>query len=454
MKKNILYGLFALSLATVGLTSCDPQDNDDHSLGGSVIAQDDVVLAVNKVSDKEFTITNNSKAIPGVNYYFCTDGKKLVEAPAGSSMTLTVKKNGVYTVILYAFSGCDQKMAKSDIVVDWFSETSADPQWLGFQNGTNLLAESNPSISTWFADGGWSALGTQPTVDGDIKALEFTIPEGVGGDQWQAQVHVNETGVKLSSGKKYDFSVAIISSADFEGNGATIKPQQEGDDNTFFSDARHKIVAGVNVITLSDCAGFDGNLKVAMDFAGAPVGTKIVVKNLFVTEHQAGNVALDAPLTFFDYSSEANLLLAKEATVSTWFADGGWTALGTQPEVEGNAATYELTIPEGMGGDQWQGQVHLAFEDVKLNSGKKYDFSVVILSDKDVKGVTVKPQNNSDDNTFFSDGRHDVTGGVPCAVRLPENNGFDGPFQLCLDFGGAPAGTKIKIIGIYVGEHK
>ena len=33
MKKNLLYGFFALSMAIVGLASCDPVDSDDHSLG-------------------------------------------------------------------------------------------------------------------------------------------------------------------------------------------------------------------------------------------------------------------------------------------------------------------------------------------------------------------------------------------------------------------------------------
>lgn len=450
MKKNLLYGFFALSMAVVGLSSCDPVDSDDHSLSGVVINKDDVSMTVTKVSDKEFTLTNTSKEVSGVTYYFCTDGKKIEEAPVGASTTFTVKKNGVYTVVLYAISGCDQKEARHDIMVDWFVE-DVDPQWLGYTAGANLLAEANPTIGTWFADGGWTALETQPTIDGDLQALDFTIPSGTGENQWQGQVQIENTGVKISSGKRYDFSVAIISSTDFMG--ATVKPQKQGDDNTFFSDARYAIKAGVNVITLNDLAGFDGELKIAMDFGGAPEGTEITVKRFYLAEHSNENPALDAPLCFFDYSSESNLLLGKEGdTTPSWFADGGWNQIDT-PKFDGNAEKVEFTIPAGMGGDQWQGQAKFAF-DVALSASKTYDFSVVILSDKDLPGVTIKPQARNNDGISFSAERYDVKAGVPFALRISAAAGFGDSFLLVTDFGGSPEGANVSIIGAYLGEHK
>lgn len=455
MKKNLFYSLLALSLTTFVASSCAPVDGDDHSLGGVVISQEPV-LTVNQVSEKEFTLINSSGAIDGVTYFFCTDGKKLEKAPVGASITFKVKKNGVYPLTLYAFSGRDQKVAKYDLVVDWFKDGD-DAQWLGFQHGDNLLAGTTPSTRTWYADGGWSELANQPTVDGDIQSYEFTVPAGVGGDQWQAQVHVEGTGVKLSSGKKYDVSVAIVSNANFEGDGATFKPQLSGNDDVFLCADRHPIKAGVNVIALSDVAGFDGELKFAFDFAGAPVGTEIAIKKLFVTEHQAANVAIfaAAPLAFFDYSSEDNLLQGKEATdITTWFANNDWAELGSQPAVEGNAALYELTVPEGTGGSQWQGQVHLPFKDVRLSSGKKYDFSVVIVADKNLPNMTFKPQQDGNDDSYLALEQRNVTANVPFAFQVSGVDGFDGPFQLCLDFGGAEAGANIQIVGIYVGEHK
>ena len=48
MKKNLLYGFFALSMAIMGISSCAPMDSDDHSLGGSVVSQDALSLTVSE----------------------------------------------------------------------------------------------------------------------------------------------------------------------------------------------------------------------------------------------------------------------------------------------------------------------------------------------------------------------------------------------------------------------
>lgn len=51
MKKNLLYGFFALSMAIMGISSCAPMDSDDHSLGGSVVSQDALSLTVSEGAD-------------------------------------------------------------------------------------------------------------------------------------------------------------------------------------------------------------------------------------------------------------------------------------------------------------------------------------------------------------------------------------------------------------------
>ena len=284
--------------------------------------------------------------------------------------------------------------------------------------------------------------------------MSFTIPEGTGSDQWQAQIHIEHNGPKLSAGKTYDFSIAIESSADMEGDGVTVKPQLEGDDNTFFSDARHKITRGINVISLADCAGFDGVFKLALDFAGAPVGTEITIKRVFLTEHNAANVTGDT--WALDYSSDKNILKDQPfgSDFHFWFADGGWSQVA-DPDYEGDSsAELTLTMPEGIGPDQWQGQVHIPFDNVKLSAGKTYDLSLVVVANGDVPGMTVKAQNDADDNVFLTADRHDVSANVPTAITLVDLPGFDGKFRMCLDFGGTAAGTTVKILGMYVAEHK
>ena len=434
-----------------GLTSCDPVDSDDYSLGGNTIPQEALSWNVSQTDEAKqttFTITNNSQLLDGVTYYVSTNGAKLTVFPVGASTDVTVKSNGTVAFALYAFSACDQKMLTWTTDVDWFT-VDEDLQWLGYTEGNDLLEDWIPANNYWFSPSDWSG-GLNPNFDGDIHSgLTLTIPENCGSDQWQAQVHLENNGPTLSAGKTYDFSVAIEASADMAGDGVTVKPQKQGDDNTFFSDARHPIKKGLNVISLANCQGFDGPFKLALDFAGAPVGAQYTIKRVFLTEHNAANATGDT--WAFDFKSDNNIL--KEATLQPefWFSPSNWSG-GLNPEAEGTAELFEVVVPEGMGGDQWQGQIHLRFPDVNVASSKKWNFSVVVVADHDIPGMTVKPQQNDNDNVFFSDDRHDVAANVPSSFVYTSQNGFDSGFQLCLDVAGAAAGTKVKIMGIYLGE--
>lgn len=451
--KKIIYSTMIACLALAGFTSCNPQDNDDHSLGGVKIPQEALswnVTQTDEAKQTTFTLTNNSQQLQGVTYYLSTNGTKLTEFPVGASTSITVKSNGTVAAFLYAFSGCDQKMLTWSKDVDWFT-ADENLQWLGFTEGNDLLEDWKPEYSSWFSPSDWSG-GLDPGLDGDIHSgLNFVIPANTGSDQWQAQVHLNGNGPRLSSGKTYDFSIAIESSADFAGDGVTVKPQMDGDDNTFLSADRHKVKKGLNVISLASCAGFDGPFKLALDFAGAPIGTKITVKRVFLTEHNAANATGDT--WAFDYKNDANIL--KEATFNPefWFSPSDWSG-GLNPQAEGTAELFELIVPAGMGSDQWQGQMHLRFPDAKVSSSKKWDFSVVVVADHDIPGMTVKPQQNDNDDVFFAADRHDMFANAPKSFVYTEQDGFNSGFQLCLDVAGAPAGTKIKVYGIYLGEHK
>ncbi len=453
--KKIIYSVIAATMFVWGLSSCSPVDSDDHSLGGSPVNSSALSISANVTTDETgqanvVTVTNGSQAQSGVRYYISLDGKSLIETAAGASVSQIVKKKGDYTAQLYAFSACDQQMISTSysIAENWKDPNASDePEgWMGFTAGTNLLATWAHDNNYWFSPSDWSG-GLNPNLDGNLQeGLTFTIPAGTGGDQWMAQVHIEHNGPTLSAGKNYDFSIVIISPVG--GIKATVKPQMEGDDNTFFTADQYPLNEGLNVIALSNKPGWDGLFKIALDFAGAPAGAEFTVKRAFLTEHNDANVAP------FDYNSSKNLL--KDQPFGTdfrfWFADGGWAQIA-DPEHDGDATSlFCLTVPSGMGGDQWQGQVHIPFDNVKLSAGKKYNFSIVVVADNNVPGLTVKPQNDADDNTFLSADRHAIAANVPTAIVFTGREGFDGKFRLCLDFGGTPAGTKVTILDMYLAE--
>lgn len=451
--KKIIFSVIAASMFAWGLTSCNPVDSDSHSLGGEPVNTSALSISANVTTDETgqanvVTVTNSSQAQSGVRYYITLDGKSLIETVAGGSINQLVKKKGVYTAQLLAFSACDQQAVSTSfsIAENWIDPNApAEPEgWMGFTEGTNLVADWQPNYSFWFADSNWSQIA-DPDHSGDLQTGFTLVMNSAGSSQWMAQLHVQDNGPVLSANKLYDCSIAIISSAD--NVKATVKPQKQGDDNTFFTDAQYPLKKGLNVVALSGVQGFDGTFKIAFDFAGAPVGTEFTIKRVFLSEHNDAN---NIP---YDYNDSNNLLKGQPfgSDFRFWFADNNWSQIAN-PEHDGDTSEFTLTIPDALGSSQWMGQVHIPFDNVNLSAGKRYKFSVVILTDKDAPGITVKPQNDGDDNQFLSDARHAIMANVPTAIVYNARNGFDGKFRLCLDFGGTPAGAKVKVIGMFLAE--
>lgn len=167
----------------------------------------------------------------------------------------------------------------------------------------------------------------------------------------------------------------------------------------------------------------------------------------------------DTPGATFDwnYDAASNMWKAVDGgssfdKIETWFANDGWTVLDPQPEVKATGDGYEVVVPEGTGGSQWQGQVKI-HTTLAAKGDKKYNFYCLVDADNDVPGMTIKlTENGNDDNFFFAD-RHDISGDkqfVYKAEGVKLAKGTDAQaLSLVLDLGGAPAGTKVKISKIY-----
>ena len=93
--KKILFSAIAASMFAFGFTSCSPMDSDDHSLGGSPVDPSSLSVSANVTADETgqmnlVTITNASNAQSDVRYFFCLNGKTLIETSAGASLTQIV----------------------------------------------------------------------------------------------------------------------------------------------------------------------------------------------------------------------------------------------------------------------------------------------------------------------------------------------------------------------------
>ena len=275
------------------------------------------------------------------------------------------------------------------------------------------------------------------------------LPEGMGGSQWQGQFHI-DTKLTASASKAYNFY--MVMEADNDCPQVTIKLTDAGDTN-FFCEGRHDIKADepfiykVTGATLKD--GVDATaIRLFFDFGGSPAGTHVKISKIYFEEAVSIN-----------YDDANNLWKAvDDGSVASefgyWFANDSWTALDPQPVATHNGDTYEITLPEGMGGSQWQGQFHI---DTKLtaSAAKQYHFQLVMEVDQDCPGVTIKLTDSGDTN-FFCEGRHDIKADEPFVYTLKNASLKEGKdaesIRLFFDFGGSPAGTKVKISKIVFKE--
>jgi hypothetical protein len=329
--------------------------------------------------------------------------------------------------------------------MDWDYESSSN-LWKAVDDGT-----VSSEFGYWFADNGWGELPVQPVATHQGDTYEITLPEGMGGSQWQGQFHI-DTKLTASAAKAYNFYLVMETDADCPG--VTIKLTDSGDTN-FFCEGRHDVkgdepfIFKVEGTTLKD--GVDANaLRLFFDFGGSPAGTHVKISKIYFEE-----------AVILNYDDAENLWRGVDdgsvgSSMGYWFADNGWGELPVQPVATHKGDTYEITLPEGMGGSQWQGQFHI---DTKLtaSAAKQYHFQLVMEADADCPGVTIKLTDAGDTN-FFCEGRHDVKADEPFVYTLKYaqlKEGTDASaIRLFFDFGGSPAGTHVKISKIIFKEAK
>ncbi|MBD5298631.1 MAG: hypothetical protein HDS22_01455, partial [Bacteroides sp.] len=318
----------------------------------------------------------------------------------------------------------------------------------------NLWKDATINLDhTWFTDGEWTYLSNQPEVEiTPGKGIKFHTPADMGNVQWQGQVHVH-TDIEVHADITYDFSCNINVP---KAGAVTVKVQKLGDDETLFENTGKVVEVEPNgsIVWFSDLKGFDGTLKIAFDFAGFG-DCDIEVSNIVFKEHQYDDGTVIPAGANAPEISDADNLFAdyKVVNYSTWFSDSDWeTDPITQPEIIFFAGGYSFIAPEGVGSQQWQGQVHV-WTNVETSADNKYDFTLKIESDNDIKGMTVKIQkgdslgeDNSDNDVAITVDKVDVEAGVPYLYFFKNKEGIDTKnLQVCMDYAGAPGKSNITV---------
>ena len=326
--------------------------------------------------------------------------------------------------------------------MDWDYASGAN-LWKAVDDGT-VASE----FAYWFADDSWTQIASPECVhNGDT--YELTMPDGIGGSQWQGQFHI-DTKLTASASKAYNFYCVVEADADCAG--ITFKLTDGGDSNFLLEEripvkADEPLIVKREGLTLKEGADADV-LRMFFDFGGTPAGTHVKISKIYLEEAVVLNY--DDPSNLWKGVDDGSV----NSTFAYWFADDSWTELGNQPVATRNGDTVELTLPDGMGGSQWQGQFHID-TDLTAKADKEYHFQVVVTADADCPGVTIKLTDSGDSN-FFCEGRHDIKADEPYTFTLKNAKLKDGAdasaLRLFFDFGGSTPGTKVKISKIVFKE--
>jgi hypothetical protein len=451
--KKIIYSLM-LGFLVLSFSACQPNVLDEHDLGGTLIANGDISFTVAPTDKQnEYTFTNTSKEQPkNVQLFWSFGDGKVVAAYDTAKKAYTpvkkqYKKAGSYTVSLIGFTKGGQTAASTTFTV---AQDLQAFMWPGFDytSSVNLFKTASYTNGFYYAPG-WGQIAN-PTITPTGNQKFNLVFGSATSAQWQNQVSFT-TNIPISAGKTYDFSVCLQSSTDIPA--ATVKVQKDGDDNTSLLLRDHNVSLTADtkkVVSGSALAGFDGNLKIVFDFGGNPANTNLEISNIYISEHQAANVA---PL---DYDLAGNVWKAvdtkKDYSMGFWWADANWSQIGN-PGFDQTGSVYTITSKSSTAAE-WQAQNTFNTNSLAIGADALFDFSCVVMATKDSPCIIkLCPQEtNGDTNYAFEVHAIQLKANEIKVIRFNDqklkNSASTAKAKLIFDFGGCQDATDFSITGI------
>ena len=308
---------------------------------------------------------------------------------------------------------------------------------------TNLLRTA-VDYDSWFSGADWSG-GLEPGIS--VKNnIVITVPDGIGGGEWMGQFKIR-THIPAGARERFDFSCNLSAT---QSGTATVKMTAADDpgDDAFFYDGNVEVSGGGT--TLFEAADHMLNnetesILLIFDFGRFPAGTVITLSDLCLQKH--------IPLS--EKPDVLNLWPGANVEVKHFFSGPDWGG-GLDPKYEkapGNG--FMITVPEGIGGSEWMGQMKL-HSDICLQTSHKYEFSCTIVSSCE-SPITIKltnfPEEASKDS--FYDGSVQMKKGTTTVRKVgfrPASEDAEAAL-LIFDFGRTPAGTIVAVTDIVLQEY-
>lgn len=159
----------------------------------------------------------------------------------------------------------------------------------------------------------------------------------------------------------------------------------------------------------------------------------------------------------FDVDGPGNFWKSASVSMTYWYSPSDWSG-GLNPEtetLENNG--LKVVIPEGIGGNEWQGQT-VFHTDIPMSASKTYDFCVTVEADQDIPAMTFKLawEGNDNDHAAFYVNDFAVEAGEPATFKMESvvpDVDYD-KVVLFVDLGRSTAGTTVTLTKICMQEHK
>ena len=166
--------------------------------------------------------------------------------------------------------------------------------------------------------------------------------------------------------------------------------------------------------------------------------------------------AAEVKFNGFNYNHEANLWKPVDADGAhsySFFYAPGWTQIA-DPEVSCAGGKYTFSLPSATS-EQWQAQCFIIpTTDLPLSAATNYDFSCILNSSTDIKKVTLKLTDTTNDGNFLFTENVNLTAFEDYVFYLSDLPGIDAAaVKMVFDFGGNPDNTEVSVSNIVLKDH-
>lgn len=408
------------------------------------------------------------------------DGNDFDAAAEQQTATYTIEGRGndVYLVLpaqtLFPYVSCDNQYNKPEFRIEsitgselvlvyddgsiaWhyiLTSKADEPTFDGFDPDSefNMFKGCTFTNSFYYAPG-WGQIA-DPTITADGNSYTVSLPTATN-ETWQAQVMFH-TDMTTAATSNYDFSCKLMSTTDH--NNVTVKLTKESDDDTYYFEETIKLKAYEEyVFYKSDMPGIDMDaVKIVFDFGGNAENTEVTISDIVLKDHANDDGTVvpseDEDKTVYIYDSENNLWKVNvddtDAYTTSFYYAPGWTQIA-DPGFSKDGGNYTITLPVATT-DQWQAQVKI-LTNIAAEAETPYDFSCTMMSDKELKGATVKLTDSSSDDNYMVLERVDLAPYEEYVVKVPASVMLEGAadaLSLIFDFGGCQENTKVVVNNI------